>query len=294
MLVDGERYFLKGYRFDDGEQVAEIHKIKFFFSSEGVPVILPLRNSEGNTYFSIDGKYYALFPFVKGVHHNRGSMPSAAVSALGTFLAKLHKAGAKCNFPVRGTFKHKGPERFKVGAEEILGIIRSKKSLDYFDEKALEGLEFKMVVSQRDGVDVDTLLIDPFVLLHGDFHEQNVFFDDAMQIKYVFDFEKAVMGPRAFEFWRSADYMFLNGTFSDDRLTHVAAYLKAYNRENPISKPELARGLEIYYQRIIHSLWIEKEHYLEGSTRTDHFLDNETVKYLSEKRVEFLNKIISL
>ena len=288
----GKKFFLKEYRFEDKNKVAEIHKIKQFFFSKGIPAILPIKTKQTETFFVVGKKIYALFPFIVGVHYIRGTIPISAIESLGKFLAKIHIAGAQCNFHVEGGFKDKGAEAFVRGAQDIIKIIRKKRTRDAFDESALRGLELKIKLTERDAVQAEILIKELPILLHGDYHEQNIFFDEMGNIKNIFDFEKSIMGPRSFELWRSADYMFLNGIFSDKRIADVILYFQSYNQTNPISEVELCNGLDIYYQRSIRSLWVEQEHYLKGSTRTDLFLDNRMISYLSENREEFKRRIV--
>jgi Ser/Thr protein kinase RdoA (MazF antagonist) len=289
----GKRFFLKGYRFEDSQRIAEIHRIKSFFASKGIPVILPISTKEGKTFFTVDEKHYALFPFVTGVHPQRGSIPPHIIEALGAFIARMHAAGRECDFFVREKFADKDARSVITTACEIIGIIEAKVARDDFDKLALDSLRIKIMLTERDTVAFDRFITESPILLQGDFHEQNIFFDEAGNVKYVFDFEKAVMGLRSFELWRSADYMFLNGYFSKDRIGNVIAYFKAYNHRNPISSEELSNGLEVYYQRCIKSLWVEKEHYLKGNKKTDAFLENRTILFLSEHRDSFLKEIAS-
>ncbi|HEU5114384.1 MAG TPA: phosphotransferase [Candidatus Paceibacterota bacterium] len=288
----GAKYFLKGYQSGNESKIAEIHKVKHFFASKGIPVILPIPGKDGKTYFTIGEKLFALFPFVSGIHYDRGTIPKTAIEALGVLLADLHKAGARADFSIAAGFKDKGRETFLAVAREISGLIKKRPVLDDFDRRALAGLEEKIALSIRQIEPAEKLLTEPYILLQGDFHEQNVFFSDERTIKAVFDFEKAMIGPRSYELWRSADYMFLNGDFSEKRISNAIAYLTAYNRENPISPEELGAGLDVYYQRLIHSLWVEQEHYLKNNTRVDRFLDRTTIPFLAANKEAFKKRMI--
>ena len=288
-----KKFFLKGYRFKDKANVSEVHAVKFFFASKGIPVILPVKTKVGDTIFSLDDKHYALFPFVVGIHYNRGTIPRPIGKALGEFLARMHQVGKEYDFPVKAGFKSKSKATVIFRIKEILNIIESKHKRDAFDTLAFETLSLKLELVNRDSRPVEEFICEPLILLQGDFHEQNIFFDGAGAITCIFDFEKAQMGPRSFELWRSANYMFLNGYFSEGRINDVIAYISAYNAVNPISKDELARGLEIYYQKCIHSVWVEQEHYLKNNSKTDMFLENRTIKYLSQNKSVFLETIVS-
>ena len=288
-----KEFFLKGYRYSDIEKVKEIHTVKKFFASHGFPVILPLQNKTGKTITTIEDVHYALFPFVKGIHFNRGTIPDHIAKALGENLAMMHACTQKHPLVIKESFGAWSDSIALSRMDELIGIIENIKTPNAFDRLALASLKFKEDLVKKDGKPLSDFALEPYILLHGDYHEQNIFFDVSGKIKYIFDFEKATMGPRCFELWRSVDYMFLNGDFSDERISKAITYLKAYNAKNSISKEELTNGLEIYYQRLIHSVWVEKEHYLKENTRVDHFLETRSVEYLSKNQEDFLDRILS-
>ena len=291
--TDEGDFFLKRYRFEDKEKIEEIHRVKRYFSSKGIPVILPIRTRTGSTYFSLGTRHFALFPFVMGRHYDRGTMPPQVIETLGAFAARLHRAGAECDFTTKESMADRIADAFLTEARQIIGIIRTIERKSPFDELALESLLLKIQLVERDSQPVIGPAIGKPILLQGDLQEQNIFFDEAGQVKWIFDFEKAVTGYRSFELWRSVDYMFINGDFSDKRVGDAVLFLKAYHRENPIGEAELMAGLDFYYQRLIHSLWVEKEHYLKHSARTDHFLENRSIRYLSENMPAFKERIKS-
>lgn len=90
LLSDNNKYFLKKYRFDRQERIEEIHSAKKYFADGGIPVILPITNTEGNTFFLFENGYFALFPFVSGIQLERGTLTDTAIISLGKMLGKIH------------------------------------------------------------------------------------------------------------------------------------------------------------------------------------------------------------
>lgn len=70
-------------------------------------------------------------------------------------------------------------------------------------------------------------------------------------------------------------------------------YLDSYNRLYPLTKEDLKDIVQFYYLRKAHSLWIEKEHYIKGSTRVDCFLESEfsMLEYYSNNWKEFVEEL---
>ena len=292
VTAGAQKFFLKGYRYESVEKIAEIHKVKNIFAGKGIPVIMPIATKTGETFFSVNGKNFALFPFVSGIHYNRGVIPPNAIKVVADLLAKMHRIGKECGFATKEVMSEKDTATVMLEARHLLEIIVNIKNKSAFDKLALASVEMKLRLMEEYNNSKRDRPTEPPILIHGDFHDQNVFFGEDGEIKYVFDFEKAMMAPRWFELWQSADYMFINGDFSKKRVGDAITYLKEYNLKNSISEKELLAGLDAYYRRLIHGFWAEKEHYLKGNTRTDRFLENKSTRYLSENMEKF-KRVIS-
>ena len=94
ILSNGEkRYFLKKYRFDSAERVREVHLAKKYFVDGGIPVISPISDKEGNTFFLFESRYFSLFPFISDRQLERGSLAETAIISLGQMLGRIHVFG---------------------------------------------------------------------------------------------------------------------------------------------------------------------------------------------------------
>ena len=131
-------------------------------------------------------------------------------------------------------------------------------------------------------------------LLHGDYYDQNVFFDERGYVSSVFDFEKTIYSPRSFELIRSMMKNFFSNDFNVSNINKAKLYLHSYLNIYPASREELRTGFRLYYLRTIHSAWVQKEHYLKKNYRVDQFLHNhyQNIKYLSEHFQEVENDLI--
>ncbi|MEI7777555.1 MAG: phosphotransferase [bacterium] len=274
-----KKYFLKKYRFNKKDKIEEIHSIKKYFSEKDIPVILPIPNKEGKTYFewrAEEGKsFYALFPFVEGIHFSRDNFSNMVIASLAETLGKIHLAGKDYKGPASQAFKLKSPEDLQTEIQKYLDIIKSKTNKDPFDLLAEKTLSLKLELLSGLGYSFEDTGLTSDHLIHGDYHNKNVFFDSKGKVTAVFDFEKSGMGPRVFELWRSIDY--------SDR-TKAEQYIRSYGKIYPITEDELARGLRLYYLKLISSLWIEKAHYVDGNFRTDSFLETQysSLKYFGQ------------
>lgn len=285
-----EDYFLKKYRFDNEAKIKEIHSVKKYFSEKGIPVILPLSTKDEETCFEFDGSYFALFPFVTAVQPERGKLTPNMIISLGKMLGKIHLAGKDCNLKLSESFigwdKQKGLETVQV-LENKLDEIKNKSDFDSIAEKNIK-LKKRLIIDNNIKFSDLNLKIDH--VIHGDYLDYNVFFDDKGNIKHVFDFEKTKIAPRTQELFRSATYSFLNTDFDEVSISNIKLYIDSYLEVYPMSKEESENGLLAHYLDSIHSFWVEKEHYLKNNQRVDLFLEwnHKRLVFMSERLKELL------
>jgi len=310
-----DRYFLKQYRFRDeariraarirAARIRAIHGAKFFFAQGDIPIILPLADVEGETFFSCQGHSYALFPFVAGRSFVRGRLPAAALRAMAETLARMHRLGHQARLPGVKTrslgWGRKQIATFIAEVEVLQSIIAAKPIKDDFDELAAEVLQLRLTLAQQDAAESDPLLLDADHLIHGDFHEANLFFDDAGRVKAVFDLEKVCLWPRVLEVIRAVDFTcFSDGSqsgraFGEENFAAALTFLNAYHQCYPLDRAELVNGYKNYFSKRVYGLWVETEHYLEHNDRVDGFLsgDRYFLQYFSTNFTSFIARIVT-
>ena len=251
------KYFLKKYRFDNADRIFEIHSVKHFFANGGIPVILPISSLNGTTFFEHDGGYYALFPFIDGKHFESGKLPRSAVESMASMLGKIHLLGKDAKLNVSESFKIENREITLRKIDNILSIINSKNNKDDFDKMALKNIELKRDLLLNSNQTIDQIGLKNDHLIHGDYLDQNLFFDDKDRVKYVFDLEKSNYSLRTFELFRSMfNSIFLFEDTGVD-LEKASIYLRSYSAVYPISVDELRKGLQLYFLKIINGFWVE-------------------------------------
>lgn len=286
---DDKKYFLKRYRFDKQKRIEEIHSVKRYFASGGIPVILPIINTEGNTFFLFDGGYFALFPFVSDIQIERGCLTDAAIISLGEMLGRMHLLGKVSTLTIEESFKSWNTEKALEKIEAVYNEIQKVTDPTEFDKLALKSVETKKKLIKNNQTKYKDLNLPSDHLIHGDYLDHNVFFDRDHKVSFVFDFEKADYSPRMYELFRSLMYTFLSDGVNEEELRKAKLYLKSYLSVYPTSINELVVGLKLFYLKSIHGLWVEVEHYLNKNDRVDQFLlnDFQRIEYLSENIDDF-------
>lgn len=294
LIQKDKKFFLKRYRFEEKDRIEEIHLSKKYFAKGGVPVILPLTNRNQETFFFFDGGYFALFPFVHGRQLERGSLTNAAAKSLGEMLGKIHLLGKEARLPIKERFKPWNKKKILEKISTIELQIKKIKNLNNFDRLALKNVELKKNLVLANSTTYEDLDLPSNHLIHSDYLEQNVFFDDSDNVSHVFDFEKTDYSPRMYELFRSIMYSFFHKDFSEGNFKKAKLFLNSYLKVYPTSKNELKKGLKLFYLKSIHAAWVEGEHYLKGNTRVDDFLEQDfyRINYLSKHFQEFEGKML--
>jgi len=284
LIQDDAKYFLKRYRFKNKERIEEIHSAKKYFADGGIPVILPIVDKKGTSFFLFDNGYFALFPFVSDKQFDRGTLTSRAIVSLGETLGRIHLLGKNADLPIKEKFKPWNKEEALEKIEAIHFKIKQRPNLTEFDKLASESIETKRHLIQENSIIYEDLDLPSSHLIHGDYLDQNTFFNSNDNVSYVFDFEKTDYSPRTYELFRSLMYSFLSDNVTTEDINKAKLYLNSYFKIYPCIKDELSRGLKLFYSKSIHSVWVENEHYLKGNNRADELLlnDFQRIKYLSE------------
>ena len=292
---DKIKYFLRQYRSKYNKKENEqIHRIKNFFAKNGIPIISPLKNKNGKTFFEFDGKFYALFPFIEGKVIEAKDLTIKTIHSIARMLAKIHLL-SKNGFPelTEDRTSIYSKEKIVADGEKILSLINAKRKKDEFDEQALCQIALKLDLVKQNNITFEDLGLKFDHLIHGDFHEMNLFYDQNNEVKFVYDLEKATVAPRSFEIARAIDYICLTD-FKDINIIRAAEFVKAYRSLYEISDEEIRKGLIFWYMKNIHNLWIEEAHYLQNNFRTDVFypIQDKKLRFYSQHLDKVINNIL--
>ncbi len=292
-----QKFFLKQY--EQGhtiERIDDIFKVSEFFSSKNLPIIMPIKNSLKQLYFQINSDIYALFPFVESNSVDRYHIKKENIISLAETLAKIHLLSSNgIPIQINDCQNIANREKFLNIHTEVTNVLKAKKKLNEFDKLALKSLELKKsIVTSSSDTENESIKRYFNHLLHGDYHEKNIFFDKFGNVEYIFDLDKTKIGNRLSELIRSMDYICLNTDYhSTKNLEKAKLYINTYRKIYPFEKKDFEISLKEYYIKHAHSLWIESTHYLENSNRVNHFLQYEinTLDYLPKNFEKFIETL---
>jgi Ser/Thr protein kinase RdoA (MazF antagonist) len=298
---NGTQYFLKQHNPKrEQERLLEIQRLIQYLSSKQVPVICPVPAKDGKGLAFYQNRYIELYPYV--VQKEFASLPTKeAVMSLGKALAEFHNATYNQLHLTSKKVDTWSKEGFLDEAQNILTIINKLPEKTDFDKKAQLFLETKIALATRNTATFEDLNLKIDVVCHGDFHYHNVFFNDQDEVSYLLDFERAQQGSRVMDLAYGIFYVCFDANnpeaanISNINFELARDFIEAYTDRHPLSREEIAAGLNWLYQtKIVHMVWPLENHYLKNDTRTDVLLNTRLSQllYMSEHGDEVMERLL--
>ncbi|MCC3766414.1 phosphotransferase [Streptomyces sp. UNOC14_S4] len=292
-------FFLKHHLDGDHAAITRQHGVTLRLAALGLPVAPPVADDEGSTVTVLDGRCYALHPWVEGRHHDGGELTRAQSRRLGTLLGQVHTCLAKvcpeeqaedpekapggasagpggprwppgpgrCPQGVRGATQDVSadPQDTYALIEELLARIR-RRPRDSFDELAEHRL-----VERRALLELHAhrrpAAAPALGWVHGDFHPLNLLYRGG-EPAAILDWDRLGVQPRAEEAVRAAVIFFLRPDGTLD-LAKIRLYARAYRRASGAGRAELAAAVHRVWWERLNDFWMLRWRYQLGDHRAD-------------------------
>ena len=292
-------FFLKQVAKEKVWQIDSIESIEGFFAKNGIPVIEPIKTKDGQLHFIYNEECYVLYPFCTGIEYKRAHMPHEALRNMGKSLADIHlltKDGIKGEYKEFKYYTFEEREKRLQELDDCLSKAKAIAEKSEFDILAIETLEWKRELMASLSVTFESFDLKDRHLCHGDYHTDNIFFNEDKKVSHIFDLDMSGPAPRMYEVVRSMMLSCFDHMYTDERFEQAGVYIKAYKEKYPFENQQLRDAIEVYYIKEFWSNWLEKFHYIYDSTRTDILYEPcvRTLKYLHENREELFQKIVKL
>lgn len=270
------RYFLKSVRAKQQARISYIAAVEAFFRDRAIPAVCMLPPRSGERFLRIEDMLYTTYPYVPNTHVD--SYGGAHMHAMGEMLGRIHRAGSSHVPDSLASTRFSVPSQTAV-IEELTqrrtSILR-KPTLEAADEQFLAYIDLKL---ERIGDCFKEPALPCDTLAHGDYHDRNILFNGT-EIVGICDWEKALMAPRAYEVARALEIICFGegqrSTRSEQEMRGSASlFLRAYNAIHPLSAEELEIGIKLRLYKVLHSVWIERQHYDLEDSRSNKFIPSE-------------------
>ncbi|MFG2224639.1 phosphotransferase [Streptomyces sp. NPDC048644] len=268
------RFFLKHHLDGDRTGIARQHRATRRLAALGLPVAPPRARADGRTVTVLDGRCYALHPWVEGEHLGGAALSPGQSRHLGALLGLVHTALEQVIQTGSAPRRTPRPQRSAEPArtfemiDELLAMARGTRPRTSFDELAEHRLRERRTLLARHA---HRRPADPAAAatgwVHGDFHPLNVLYRDAEPAAIV-DWDRLSVQPRAEEAVRAAAIFFVRPGGTLD-LAKVAAYAGAYRSARGADAGELAAAVHRVWWERLNDFWMLTWRYRLGDRRTD-------------------------
>ncbi|WP_220196428.1 phosphotransferase enzyme family protein [Ktedonospora formicarum] len=261
-------YALRAYRYTPDEcwRISCEHALIAYAQTHGLPVLSPLPLSNGESILEQEGHFYALFPIAPGQQIARGDLTLHEIMVMGRFLGELHQILVNYSHE-RVPHRSFTIDRTKTPAtiDTIEKVIRSQPPGNGEDSQALSRLaERRAWLATTPSVNLEDLSSLEQQVIHGDYQETNLFFEDG-QVSAVIDWDQSYVAPRAWEVVRTLHYV------CKLEKNACRTFLEAYRCILPLTSTELEVAAAAYGWVRAHDLWHYQAIYLKGISGCEPF-----------------------
>lgn len=292
--VNTERgsFFLKRYRDRINTIIHEIKMAEEYFSKNGLPIILPIKDRYNREAFWSDG-WYSLFPFVESESPVRPHINTEVISSLATMLAKIHNAGDRFTYRPFQMVRVGNERKFHMESVELRRKLQSRNQLTKEEQQIEELLALKTQLTKKAGRGPDRFQVNFNCLLHGDFQHFNVF-ASSTAVTHIFDLERSALGFAPYELARAIFMDCFEDGWEETNFNDARHYFRTYHEYRAITLDDFSEAIQYYYYNIIHTSWIEANYLVYGMHQSLAVLERQQkrIQYLSSHDLPMLAKEI--
>lgn len=269
VTTDRRRLVLRKHRRTQRDQITFEHAVIAHARNKQIPTPALVTTADGTAVVQHAGSFFSLFSFARGDQLPRGRLTRAHARSMGMMLARLDLALA--DFPLTPEpVPDRPPDLAPVVAtvDQLLGRIERLNAPTEQDRWAADLLRSKAIWLHNATPPVwRRPPADALQLIHGDYQDANLFFDDSGAVVDVIDWDKAGSGWPPAEVVRAMDHALL----LDPQL--CAAFVAGYRCLRALSLDDLDHAAANWNYSRVHDHWVLEGIYLRGDDRLRIFLE---------------------
>ena len=290
-------FFLKEFTQLDTDKLNIILRIEDKLKSKNINIISNIKNIDNEGYFKHEDKLYVLYPFVGGRQVNRKDISLKELRVMGNFIASFHKATETSSFnEIKSSMQTQNSEFLYANKS----ICKIKEQIDLLVNKNVPEVVINLLLLKLDLLgkidSVAELSLDSNVIIHGDYQEQNVFFngtEDNLHIT-VFDIEKARRSSPSIEIARFILLVCFYEAIDSTSLNKAKEFLNGYNQLEDINYHEVVTCINFLILKKLSSTWSENEYLKTSNPELLEFIRNDykLLKNIKENFKEIQNLLL--
>ena len=268
VTAESGRYAIRLSSHQDAARLQRECDLLDFVAGKGFPAVEPVGTSGDEPFVLHEEGLWVLLPFAPGSQTNREMMSPEQDRGMGRCLAQLFAALVDCP-------EHLGRNRsLEIDVDQTLSemermerLIRAVPNPTEYEGYALDRLGGRRRWIEKHANETTLGLTRlPHQVIHGDYQEKNVFFNDAGDVIALIDWDNAWIAPREWEIIRSLNFVMF---FDPARGKTV---VEGYLEEATLDLEVLDLAAQAYGVSRTHSLWLFEEIYEQGNERARRFL----------------------
>lgn len=268
--------------------VREQHRVMKALIGRGVPIPEPIELDGGDPVCVVDGAEFTVSVWAPGRHLSGTEMSLAQATALGKLLGSVHIALAEVLGPGVAGPGIAVPDRGEALSylDCLLRIIEARPDKDEIDQVAFANLTWRRTVLTDPARSAPAPPeLGPQGYIHGDFHPNNVLWQDG-RVSAVVDWDRVRVHSLAAELIRACLLIF--GGIGGLDLPRVAAFVSGYRLRRPLTRALLADAERRMWWLWLNGFWPLDQRYERGNTTFDHlYVHNAaTFRWWTENRPE--------
>lgn len=259
-------FYLRLYKTKERSVIEREHHLLEHLAAHNLPAVQTLPSRYGSSIVELDGQYGALYFQAPGHQLTTKDLTKVHAQAAGKMLAQIHKALKP--LPDAGYRKYSlqwNLPGWLEKAHKIEEVILKKGLEQELDQRVWQRLRAQMNWLQDSKCEHSYVPQFPAQVIHGDYHQGNLFFQRS-SVCGIIDWDQAAYMPRAFEVARVASYMFN----LEPELTRY--FLDSYKAINNLHDDELLDGARAWGCHFDHYIWAAEQIYLYGNLRAQVFV----------------------
>ena len=235
---------------------------------QGIPAIEPVLSRAGEPFVVAESGLWIVSPFAPGFQTDRELMTPEQDRGMGRCLGRLMNALSSCPEDLGKR------RRIAVDVKRTLSemkcletLIRSYPAPEDYEAYALDRLRGRREWIERHASETtDGLSSLAHQVIHGDYQEKNVFFDDRGEVVSLIDWDNAWTAPPEWEIIRTLNFVM------DFDAVRGKTFIDGYSETRALDLDALDQAAWAYGVSRTHDLWLFEEIYERGNDRTRRFL----------------------
>lgn len=296
VTAESSPLILKNYLDKTEEDVLRIEKITQFLCDHSIPAVPALISNYRESHFTFEKKLFALFPKTSGQILHEPQLTEKSLTAVATLLAQIHKIdidSLKISELPNRTFPHKNTQ---LTIDTVLSSMK-RGSLDIsYERQVLDLLQTKLeTLSNYIPLDFIHSHLQCKSFVHGDFHNENIIFDDSLKITRLLDFEESHIGCRVTDVLHFVLIACCSTGFQLSHLEKAQFFVRKYCDIFPLTHEEVVCGIYCALLKDCRSFFIEKKLYETNNLFFIHLVkrDLEKIIYIRERVNELADYLLS-